>query len=148
MEPEEKEECMERLVIPIEESSTTPSKADTTDAKLCKHRCYIDATDMSTLIGTHKDETNMWKPVLKYLGRWYVDDYYAYIDEVTGGRSEDYETTDNIIATVANDNNITTEIESTQQVDELVKQLNTVCDTAKAEQAVIETLQQHHRCMW
>ena len=130
------------LVKPIETSSTTASESDTTDAKQCKHRCAIDATDISTLIGTHKYETNIFKLVMKYWERGYADDYYAYTAELLGEKYEDYETADDVITAVVNDNNMTTEIESTQQVDELVKQISIVCDTAKAEQAVIETLQQ------
>ena len=72
------------LVKPLEESSTTASESDTTDAKQCKHRCAIDATDISTRIGTHTYDTNTFKLVMKYWERGCVDDYYAFSAEVIG----------------------------------------------------------------
>ena len=59
-----------------EEASTTVSESDVVDEQY-KHRCSIDATDFTTLVGQHKHKTDVYKLVMKHWERGFKDDYLS-----------------------------------------------------------------------
>ena len=54
--------------------STSVSESDVIDEQY-KHRCSNDATDISTLVGQDKHQTDVYKRVMKYWEQGFQDDY-------------------------------------------------------------------------
>ena len=113
-----------------EEASTAASESDALDDQ-CKHRCSIDATDIATLVGHHKHETNVYKMVMKYWERGFKDDYLTMHSNLFDHETEKKEAIDDTLTQTCEEHNIPLNFDKVEQVEHTVNQLIQKCEEAQ-----------------